>query len=380
MDTSLRNIRRDLTCPFIICLSLLLNVANPDTVSAQDAYYKKNGRYKLKYHTTSHKFLQMEESVAEYTLQQKIDSFDRKYRLLDEVIDAAKIRLVPLAQPDIKSTDDAETIFRTIDSVLVEHNFIICIKVEKLSDALSPKKLPNFDCAPYLTGYRAAYCSENEEADFYGIDCDLGAMIYLSIGEVLHFPLAVAESRDHNFIRWRFSDNTYLNWDNNAVRSYTDDVYRNGNSATSSVSYSRKEEAANHYLEDMSRSQLNGYYHGLVGAFLESQGRYSEAEKHFQKAIHARPYDAVALNNLSWMYLTAGKFKGKRHYKKAYSLSASADKLNNDDANFKDTYSCACAANGNFTKAIEIEKMALNRPGKMAGFLAGKTCLEMGIK
>jgi hypothetical protein len=335
--------------------------------------------YQWKYHTTAQRLLQIEESYSKLTDANKRAYYDPMYQTIDRLIDAAKIRLAPYTKPG-QTIDSAKAklVLQTIDSVLTEQHFIVCIIVDRLSEALTPKKLEQFTCYKYLPGYRREFCERQPDSLYYGVDCDLGAMLYVSIGEVLNFPLKLIEIPAHNFVRWRFADNSYLNFDNNTGLIYSDDSFRNGQTATSSSRFSLAEEKACHFLQDMGEKEVRAYYLTIIGIFISHQGRYAETEQVYKEAIAARPYDVLAMNNLSWMYLTLPDFKKTVYYKEAYRLSKLVDQLLPSSIEYKDTYSCACAGIGDFKKAVTVEKNARDKPKRLVGYNKRMTCLDIG--
>lgn len=78
------------------------------------------------------------------------------------------------------------------------------------------------------------------------------------------------------------------------------------------------------------------------------------------------------------MYLTVPQFKNSKTSQRAYQLSTKVDTLMPREIEYRDTYSCACAAIGDFKKAIEVEKTARNKEKRIKGYLTGKTCLQLG--
>ncbi len=356
-----------------IGLILIILISFTET-NAQD-----NMRYSCRYSTTSHRLLRLEEKYSKLLAVEKNSFYDPMYQKIDLLIDSAKIRLKKIISKDsIIPYDIALKILATIDSILTEQYFLVCIKVEKLSDALTSKSRKDFKCVEYLQGYRSEFVKIHPTSKYYGIDCDLGAFLYLSIGEMLKLPLYVVEVPGHNFIRWQFPDKTYINWDNNSGKSYSDDAFRQGDTPTISKSFTPKEERLNHFLTNLSQNDITGYYLSIIAIELSHQGRYSETEQLYLQAIAYRPYDALSSNNLSWMYVTVAQFKNAEIYQKAYKLSVKVDSLAPKEIEYRDTYSCACAAIGKFNEAIIIEKKARNKVKRIEGYKLKKSCLDLG--
>lgn len=357
----------------VIIFFCLLNIA---TVTKNKI---SSNLYIPKYNTIGHRVLQLEEKYSNLPSDRKHIYFDNMYKIIDDLIDTTKHRLKPFLQSNFPvRKNEAAIILKTIDSVLIEQYFVVCIKVESLSDALTPKKLNEFTCYKYLPGYRGEFCQRHLNSNYFGIDCDLGAILYASIGEALALPIHVIEVPDHNFVRWRFSDHDYINFDNNSANIYPDDTFRQGLSPTASQDFSIEEETKSHFLQDMTENDIKGYYLAIIAISLSHQGRYLETEKLYKEAVSYRPYDALAMNNLSWMYITVPEFKSDLYYQQAYRLSQMVDSLLPRSIEYLDTYSCACAGIRDFENALKIEVRARNKPSRIKGYKEGKTCLEIG--
>jgi hypothetical protein len=331
-------------------------------------------RYIQKYQTIAHKFIALDEAALKLNEGYRTDHFDSAYHILDRIIARSEAAITAIIKsPSSDNRADAIRILQSIDQVLLEENFVVCIQVENLSAGLTLANPKNLKCYQYRPNGSSTINDKH-----YCIDCDLSAMIFYSVGEVMHLPINFIEVPGHNFVRWRFSEMDYINWDNNSARTYTDDDFRDGRSPTSNEPFSRKEEENLHYLKDMSATEMEAYYNVIIAGILKNNQHYKEAEQRFLYAINSRPYDALAMNNLSWMYLTVPSFKDSATYQKAYNLSVKVDQLSPKSIEYRDTFSCACAAVGKFDSAIKVEKTARNKPERIKAFEAGKTCLDLG--
>ncbi len=330
--------------------------------------------------TLAHELLALEEMYSDLPEDEKVPLFKSRQKKIDELMDAAKKKFGSNINSEMLSEDEVISIFKTIDSLLTEQYYLVCIKVERLSETLTPRKLSEFDCVKHTPGFRGKFLRQNNSSFYYGIDCDLGAILYASIGEILNFPIHIVEVPNHNFVRWEFKNESFINWDNNSGKVFNNNDFRNGLTPTSSSTFDTQEERLNHYLESMKKDEFKGYYISLIASSLAEKGFYLKAEELFKKAISYRPYDALACNNLSWMYVTVPIFKNDSNYKKAYELSSKVDKQLPRNITYKDTYSCACAAVGEFKKAIRIESDAYNKQLRIEGFTEKKTCLDIGEK
>ena len=317
--------------------------------------------------------LRMEEHISALADTSKIRFFDRRYELLDWIISngVAKIESLQL-DADYKARKEAIVTLETIDLALKESGVLICIPTVTMSEGLTTKRLSEFNCKKYR------YARNGQLRSFYGVDCDIGAFLYLSIGEVLQLPLSMMELPNHNFIRWQLNQIQHINWDNNSALIFNDDELQLGLSSTDGVTLTTRAERSSRFPLKMDEQEVVGYYCTIIADMLRKQGRYREAIVHYEKAIEIRPNSTFAMNNLSWMYLTVAELECEENHHKALQLSERVDRISPSNKTNKDTYSCACAAVGDFEKAIKVEKLAFNKDYKIEGFKKGLTCLELG--
>lgn len=335
--------------------------------------------YVPRHNTIAHQLLQLERRHGVYLRPDSTSYYDKRVNKLDQLIDHA-IKRLKLKNQTVYNRSQSEYILKLIDSILTEQYFIVCIRIEELSTALTPIKLTQLKCATYLPGYRRNFVLEHPDDDYFPIDCDLGAILYLSIGEIAGLPLSMVEVPGHNFIRWNFADHSYINWDNNSARVFPDDAFRQGRTPTASTSFDAEEEKNNHFLKNMTSEEVTAYYKTIIANNISHGTRYDVSEELYKQALFIRPYDAGALNNLSWMYVTVDQFKGSPYSDSAYLYSTRATSLVPKEIEYRDTYSCACAAIGDFDKAIKVEKTARSKATRIQGFQERKTCLQLGEK
>jgi tetratricopeptide (TPR) repeat protein len=367
---------------------------------------KDQTRYVWRYQTISHQLLKIDEEISSYPQADRSRLFDKKYALLDDFIDSVKLALAEVNKMKfLSATERAITTLRIVDEVLTRLNFIVCIGTKDLAHGLTPVKIPP-GCQMYvvpdnidhsaeefyfsscfttqlqirLTKSGLEHLNKNRDEDYYLIDCDISALLFLSIAEVNNLPIHMIEIPEHNFVRWRIDERDYINWDNNTARVYADYDFRNGLTATSKTKITAEEETNGHFMQDMTQDQIKGYYITLAAETLKEGKKFLQAESYYREAIKYRPYSSLALNNLSWMYLTVADFKSEKNYQEALRLSKIVDGLSPNDLNYRDTYGCACAAVGDFAKAIELERSAQNDSDQIKGYMNKKTCLDMGLQ
>lgn len=107
---------------------------------------------------------------------------------------------------------------------------------------------------------------------------------------------------------------------------------------------------------------------GLLAELYESKarscidyGRYDEAKKSLEQAVHLQPSDPTTLNDLAWMLATS-KDPRVRNGRRAVSIATKACALSNWKNAFSiDTLAAACAQAGNFADAVKYQQLAISR-------------------
>lgn len=90
-------------------------------------------------------------------------------------------------------------------------------------------------------------------------------------------------------------------------------------------------------------------------------GRYSEAKRSLEAAVHLQPADPTTLNDLAWMLATSedGRVRDGR---RAVSIATKACKLSDwTNAYALDTLAAAFAEAGQFGNAVKYQQWAINR-------------------
>ena len=295
----------------------------------------------------------------------------------DDIVDDALIAFdeqqIDIAKAHVDE-DEAIRALKTIETVLVENHFLLHIHTYRLHEMLTPQPARR---QRLYSQERIDFYYAHQDDLFYHFDCDLGSLVFLGIGERMGLPIKFVEVPGHNFVRWRFEDGSYINWDTNTARTVTDDQFRRGESLSASASFDRDAEERAGYLRDMSRDEIKGYYFGLIGSRMSKSDEVREAARIFEEGIRLSPYGTTPANNYSWMLVTREEFEGVEFANKAVSLSRRVFEIEPNDRGSNDTYACALAAAGNIDEAIRMERLAYNRDDKIKAFSEGRTCLDM---
>lgn len=284
-------------------------------------------------------------------------------------------------KPDLKSESDAKDVLRTIDTVLAENDYQIWIPSDSLWDALALNK------GQMGLAYSAAMRKREKDlggayAARYVFDCDTGSLIYLHILEQISAPVCLVETKRHNFVRWRFSESRYLNWDVNSGAVFEDQDFRNGGVGLSS-GFTKEEEEAEGYLRDMSRSELLSYHRQLVAKQYQARRAFDKAIDTYQECIRRTPEKPAPRNNLAWMIAIEPDLQEAKFLDLALAEATKAVELRPRDGNYIDTLSATYAARRDFTNALKWERSEYGNknPERIAVYQEGKkTPAELGWK
>ncbi|HEV2802456.1 MAG TPA: hypothetical protein VGW12_18440 [Pyrinomonadaceae bacterium] len=320
-------------------------------------------KYKPRYQTIAHRILELE---SEATV---VD--DSMYQLLDTFIDEAKaeIRITPLSEDRSESSKQVESILLTIDDILIRHNVIYPRNRKEdwtllLRDGLTPTTLkgPELERILGQEHNRRRVNRLDLNKPFFLLDCDTASFVYLAIGEVLGLPLSMVDLPEHNFIRWSFDPQSYLNWETMYGRFRSNAEYRSfiGGADLAEDLYKRRV-----YLVAMSPQDVLGYCYGARALKWEKPELkdYRRAIEDYETSIKLYPRTPFAFNNLAWL-LATNPDKKIRDGRKAIILAKQAVSINPTDASFLDTLGAAYAEDRQFEKAAEVEQRACDLSSK----------------
>jgi tetratricopeptide (TPR) repeat protein len=310
------------------------------------------------------------ESTMAYDLltqEQKVRQIPKDAeKLFRAVITDATTRAVQTnQQPQTKA--EALAVLEAIQLALVKHNFLQP-REEKdwpqtLGIALTPLTLTVEARKRVLSSL--SNISRAKHVDlakpFYYVDCDMGAQLFLAVGERLGWDIRLVEIPDHNFVRWHLSDSIKVNWDWTLGHSLEDKHY------LSSIPQSEDVRLRTQYLRSFDPKEAKAYYLGLIGSKAENA---EDGERLFLEAVELYPHP-LTLNNFAWFYVTKPEFaKNKQKIEVAVAYGLAAWSIEPNNGNIADTVACALAAKGNKYMAIEIEKFAIDhaRPWQRQAF------------
>ena len=269
-------------------------------------------QYEFRHHTVAHRALELES---------KLHNVNPSYEILNRIIDEAKNR-ISMDPPYSRKT--AIKILQSIDDLLVENNFLYKNGVNLISLTLQPRKLDG-DTIQYLqellperyrkwnhpseqSGRLLPSDKQKEHAlshlgeKYHFADCDELTLLYLAIGEILDLPISKVYVPYHSFIRWRFSDGSYLNWETTVAEARTDEDYI----SLLDIPSSAIDTGA--FLRSLGSNEiLEGTYLGR-GISWADRMELDKAIADFNKAIATIPNHDLAYYNRGKAYLDKGDF------------------------------------------------------------------------
>jgi tetratricopeptide (TPR) repeat protein len=121
----------------------------------------------------------------------------------------------------------------------------------------------------------------------------------------------------------------------------------------------RFDEAIRHYGQAV--ALMPDFIHARyqLAVLLESRGEFAAAIAQFQKILDLDPRHAPAQNNLAWLLATCPD-ASLRNGNKALELAESAQQIGGNHPEILDTLAAAYAETGEYGKAAETAKLALN--------------------
>jgi tetratricopeptide (TPR) repeat protein len=257
---------------------------------------------------------------------------DVAYQILDDIISKVLERVTAAKVSD--STQNVLLISRTTSDVLSEMGFALWIPTVTLSDTMFQRR--------------------NEAEKFRHVfDCDTGAMILLTIADVLGIKAFLVESTipsrsdpqrivHHSFVSWPVSSEQIINWDMNARRICRAPI-------SGQLPYQGK---------NLTKQQLWGYEIFLRAQLWERGTNYDKALHDYRQAMKDFPEHLGAYNGFAWIVATK-KIANRREYIEDALDAAQKASAAREDGNMLDTLACVYAYQGDFKSALETEEHAI---------------------
>lgn len=356
---------------FNCCCSIFIFFFILPTLSQPVPFPQKN-QVEKGYDTTAHQMLKNES---------EINAVDEKmYNLLDIIISEAKeqIKFEPGDNIDQKS---AIQILKIIDNIVINNNIVYPAKdlVLLLSDGLKPQRISDNEINHFVNKLqnrrRERHILKHRTENHYIADCDITSFMYLGVADALKLPIALVEVPKHNFVRWVFKDNSYINWETMYGTVEGDNYYKEW--------YKLKDEWIENrlFLVSMNREQVLAYHYRLMGIAWREKNEYDKAFSCFKKGLVLNPKCPELKNEVAWVHISNPKY-----FDKIIALKLAKEAAIYNRGYILDTLACSYAEHGHFELAIKIEKDAIRFSVKqedieafekrLEGFKAKKTYLQ----
>jgi hypothetical protein len=309
--------------------------------------------YKPKYQTIAHRFLDDEVGAGDVT--------PAMYAILDTLIDeaAAQLKSYPAGLPPAEARVFAIETLTAIDCILLRHGFVYPGKglVQLLSDGLGPTLYNNPPDLLQLRQQphnirRSRFMDARGSGPYYVVDCDVASYVYLAIAEVMKYPLHLVEIPRHNFVRWMFDASSFVNFE--TMDGFeTDDLY-----------YRRRWGIDDRFvgiggiLVTMNEKQTVAYHHASVALSWSWRGDIPRTIASYERSVATDSTHSFALNNLAWFYATVPNV-ALRDGAKAVDFGLRTTAILKDGDTL-DTLACAYAQAGDFDRAKEAERTAID--------------------
>jgi len=320
--------------------------------------------------------------VAESTLAYELMSLEVKVRhvpsttvsLLREILeDASSAAAAVNSTPQTRR--DALAVLEAIQISLAQHNLVQppeekdwpqTMSAALVALALAPEK--RREVLEYGTNQRRSKYISPDGALYY-VDCDMGAQLFLAVGEMLGWDIRLAEIPRHNFVRWHLSQTEAVNWDWTRWASLSDEDYR------ASIPPSDDPRLQALYVRSLTPNETRAYYVGLIAG---ETPQAAEAEDLFLQAVGSLPNHPLTLNNFAWFYATHPQIALQQR-KRALPYALTAWSLRPASSNYADTVACSFAASAEREVALAIEDFAVeNAPGQAEGYRANRKLIADG--
>ncbi|MGD9815906.1 MAG: hypothetical protein AB7Q23_05970 [Hyphomonadaceae bacterium] len=253
---------------------------------------------------------------------------DDSYRLLDRIMDEihAEIGALGFARGDAPTAALLNRMGEITVDALVRNGFRLYIGTRTIGDALTAR--------------------EAGAQHYYPFDCDIGALILLTVAQHYGVPgwlveIRLSEQDTHNYVRWALAGGEIMDWDTNA----------RGPCATRGEHPPWQGRAWSH-------DEVVAYILSIRAGTWRKQNASDRELADLQRAMELAPAHPNAFNNYAWLVATRPLADRAEHAARAHAAALHAISLERS-GNYLDTLACVVALRGDFPRAAAIEREAL---------------------
>lgn len=263
--------------------------------------------------------------------------------LLRSVAAEAMAALGPDPAPPA-TADEFKAFAEKVSIVLAAHNFIQPASVEDWPDTLGEAfaPLPRNDprVASSLTADRPARLRHvKPDGPIYFVDCDIGAMLIVSVAQMVGFEVAMVEVPGHNFLRWKSPSGATAAWD------WT--YWRTPDEAGRASRLQRSLLARDVFLASQTLKETEAYFKSVLAGQIDD--RAAKLALRREAAAEFPNNRVVAYGVARTFALTPEASPAERREALAYGLLALSMEGNGNPESVADrmmAVACAYAANG----------------------------------
>lgn len=243
-----------------------------------------------------------------------------------------------------------------VSTALAKHNFIQPVARAEWVNSLGQAFRPVSPTDPRISTYLAHGQNAQRRAlvdpskPFYFVDCDMAALLILSVAQMAGFELSLVHVPDHEFVRWKGEAGSYANWDWTNWGSYDEAYYRRR------YAVSRAQEHRGVFLSSQPLPAARGYFIAGMSRNVKDPLRKLNLRR---QAATLSANDPVTASNVAWSFATArnGVTPAERADALPYALTGWAAAP--DSAVHMNAVACALAARREHGLAVALQERAI---------------------
>ena len=243
-----------------------------------------------------------------------------------------------------------------VSTALAERNFIQPVAraewVNSLGEAFRPIGPTDPRVSTYLAHDQNAQRRPfvDRSKPFYFVDCDMAALLILSVAQMAGFDLSLVHVPSHEFVRWQGRGGSFANWDWTNWGSYDEDYYRRR------YAVSPAQEHRSVFLTSQPISAARGYFIASMSRNVKDPLRKLNLRR---QAAALSANDPVTASNVAWSFATArdGVSPAERADALPYALTGWAAAP--DSAVHMNAVACALAARREHGLAVSLQERAI---------------------
>lgn len=320
--------------------------------------------------TLAYRMLQRERSVRAVP--------DGAEPLLREVLADAMAALGPDPEPPA-TAEEFRAFAETVSAVLAAHNFVQPASVDDwpdtLGEAFAPLDRADPRVSASLSADRPARLGHvKKDGPVYFVDCDIGAMLIISVAQSIGFDVAMVEVPGHNFLRWESPSGAGSGWD------WT--YWRVPDESARAARLPRSLVARKVFMASQTLAESEAYFKSVLGGQIDDPAARLALRR---EAAAAFPNNRVVAYGVARTFaLGASASPAERKDALAFSLLAlSMESEGNAESRADRMMAVACAYAANrepglarafAQRAREVNDIDEDYSGSIAAIGAGKPC------